>query len=82
MTRRGNHVKPAPVEELSFDDKPARTRTTITPLVATVILLKKLELEALERGERTNYSKLIDEAVSDLARKRGIDAHEHTSTRT
>ena len=53
--------------------KPKKMRTTVTLYPDTLAKMEELKVQARRGGERATYSDILEEAINDLAAKRGIE---------
>jgi hypothetical protein len=80
--------QPQPAKEPEADDSPLppdseppevesgpekKIRTTVTLYPQTLAAMESLKVHARRQGQRATYSDILEEAIQDLARKRGID---------
>ncbi len=53
-------------------EKPKKVRTTVTLYPETLATMEMLKVDARRQGEKATYSDILDEAILDLARKKGV----------
>ncbi|MDQ4078349.1 MAG: hypothetical protein M3220_19145 [Chloroflexota bacterium] len=53
--------------------KPKKVRTTVTLYPDTLATMEMLKVEARRQGEKATYSDILEEAILDLARKKGVE---------
>ncbi len=64
----------APEEATS--DKSKKLRTTVTLYPDTLAKMENLKVQARRAGVRATYSDILEEAINDLAHKRGVEGAE------
>ncbi len=52
--------------------KPKKTVTSVRVLFSTLAKIQQLKIRALEEGKQQTIGAILDEAVSDLFRKKGL----------
>ncbi len=66
--------KPALETEATAEEKPKKVRTTVSLYTETMAGLEALKIEARkETGRKVTYSDVLNEAIADLMKKKGIE---------
>src|SRR4051812_12132016 len=66
--------KPEPKKEAARPPKQEKIRTTITLYANDLALIEELKVAARRRGNRTTVSDILSEAITHLAKEKGIQS--------
>jgi hypothetical protein len=80
--RRATSARSAPREAREEPDpatpeKLKKVRTTVTLYPDTLALMELMKVQARRDGARATYSDILEEAIVDLAEKRGLELSDY-----
>ena len=65
-------VRPAPKPKAKKKRKPEKVVTTVRVFTTTLAKMQTLKIHALEQGDRLTLGDILDEAIVDLCKKKGV----------
>lgn len=69
----GDPSPPAAKSHVPESGTDKKIRTTVTLYPQTLAAMESLKVQARRQGQRATYSDILEEAILDLARKRGVE---------